>query len=304
MTYKFYDTSAIINNIDTVFAKSKAEHFQIMLSSVTIEELEHLKATDRAGANHVLRVLEANFNNYNTVLAQDKYFKKYSNKYKFTLTNDLRIILSAYCFQKNNKNCDVKFITDDLAQRAFAQCFFPMSAIESSTSIVETAERYKGYKEIILSDNELADFYSNLTINQFNLLVNEYLIIYNNNNEMIDCYCWTGETHRPISYPNLKSMYFGPVKAYKDDVYQRLTLDSFVNNTITMVSGAAGTGKSYLALAYLFSQLEHGAIDRIVIFVIQQWLKMQLNLVFIPERQSKKFWLLRLEEYYQVKLAV
>jgi len=57
---------------------------------------------------------------------------------------------------------------------------------------------------------------------------------------------------------------FGKVKP-KDD-YQILAMDSFETNRITMVKGPAGTGKSYLSLGYLFNQLEHGKIDKIIIF--------------------------------------
>ena len=57
---------------------------------------------------------------------------------------------------------------------------------------------------------------------------------------------------------------FGKIKP-KDD-YQLLAMNSFKNNQITMIRGRAGTGKSYLALGYLFSQLEQGYIDKIIIF--------------------------------------
>ena len=57
---------------------------------------------------------------------------------------------------------------------------------------------------------------------------------------------------------------FGKVKPI--DPYQELALDSFKSNQLTLIKGAAGTGKSLLSLAYLFRLLEKGEIDRIIIF--------------------------------------
>jgi predicted ribonuclease YlaK len=59
-------------------------------------------------------------------------------------------------------------------------------------------------------------------------------------------------------------MAFGKIKPR--DIYQRLALDSFKNNAMTYVSGPPGSGKTMLALAYLFQELEKGRIDRIVVF--------------------------------------
>lgn len=126
--------------------------------------------------------------------------------------------------------------------------------------------KYSGYKEVIMTDDEMADFYADLSKNNYNLLINEYIIIYNEKNQYVDAYYWNGYKHKSISYPDVTSMYFGAIKPYKDDIYQRLALDSFNRNSITMIAGKPGSGKTYLALSYLFSQLEKGIIDRIIVF--------------------------------------
>ena len=43
-------------------------------------------------------------------------------------------------------------------------------------------DEYTGYKEIRLSDDELTKFYQEFNKNQFDLFINEYLIIYNQKN--------------------------------------------------------------------------------------------------------------------------
>lgn len=45
---------------------------------------------------------------------------------------------------------------------------------------------------------------------------------------------------------------FGDIKPMKDDKYQRCAFDSLLNNQITMLKGPAGSGKSMIALSYLF----------------------------------------------------
>ena len=60
------------------------------------------------------------------------------------------------------------------------------------------------------------------------------------------------------------SKMFGKIKP--KDAYQTIAMDSLHNNKITMIRGCAGTGKSYLAIGYLFSLLEKGDIDKIIIF--------------------------------------
>ena len=43
-------------------------------------------------------------------------------------------------------------------------------------------------------------------------------------------------------------------------------MDCLSRNQISMVRGGAGTGKSFLSLAYLFHLLEEGKIDKIIVF--------------------------------------
>lgn len=43
-------------------------------------------------------------------------------------------------------------------------------------------------------------------------------------------------------------------------------MDALKQNKLVALRGPAGTGKSFLALGYLFDCLEHGVIDKIIIF--------------------------------------
>ena len=112
----------------------------------------------------------------------------------------------------------------------------------------------------------MANFYSNRDQNWFGLYVNQYVLIYNTNNECVDYLCWTGTTHRNLNYEMFNSSYFGKVRPMKDDYYQMLLADSLTNNKITMAKGRAGSGKSYMSMAYLLNQLDRGKLDKIIVF--------------------------------------
>ena len=57
---------------------------------------------------------------------------------------------------------------------------------------------------------------------------------------------------------------FGKIKP--KDIYQQIAMDSMRKNKLTMIRGAAGTGKSYLSFGYLFYLLEKHEIEKIIIF--------------------------------------
>lgn len=64
--------------------------------------------------------------------------------------------------------------------------------------------------------------------------------------------------------------------------------DSFMNNKITMIKGPAGAGKSHLATGYLFSLLERGKIDKIIIFCNTIATKNAAKLGFYPGSKDEK----------------
>ena len=55
-----------------------------------------------------------------------------------------------------------------------------------------------------------------------------------------------------------------------------------------MLKGPAGTGKSYLAMSYLLSQLEKGKIDKIIVFCNTIATKNSARLGFYPGTRDEK----------------
>lgn len=259
-TIKFYDTSALL-----VKEKFNFREEEYVISIVTLQELENLKSsnsTDEETKHRVRKLLRFLDENLDKFIIQPKYEESLK-------VNDEKILSGAYNYglalNQNEKDYyEYYFVTNDLAMKALAKTKWLKNIRATVISEEIKQDTYTGYKDIVMNDQEMSDFYSNPTKNTYKLLVNEYINVYNPFGECVDNLVWTGETHRSVKFTECNSMAFGKIKPR--DTYQRLALDSFKNNAMTYVSGPPGSGKTMLALAYLFQELEKGRIDRIVVF--------------------------------------
>ena len=67
-----------------------------------------------------------------------------------------------------------------------------------------------------------------------------------------------------------------------------MAADSLSQNTVTMLKGPAGSGKTYLSLGYLFSQLDSGKLDKIIIFCNPVATKNSARLGYYPGTRDEK----------------
>lgn len=285
---KFYDTSSLLL-ITSLLSKTEDN---IIISSITLQELENIKISShkdphiKYAARQLLQWFDKNPDKYTCIV-----YKTYMDNCLITnnieVTNDTRILATAVDYYSENQN-NFYFITNDLALKAIAGIFFNKDLIISIDE--ETEEDYSGYLEIELDNEQMAMFYSDpVTYGQsLKILTNQYLNIYNSNKECVDTLCWTGKDFRPLKYKSFSSQHFGNVKPYKNDIYQAMVADSLINNKITIIKGPAGTGKSHLALGFLFSLLEHNKIDKIVIFCNTVATKNSAKLGFYPGSKDEK----------------
>ena len=253
---KFLDTNALLSG------NLPAEKFAI--SSITLKELENIKNSERKSdevkykARRALRDLDVV--HHEVVTFQNKMLKPLK-KLDLEINDDAKIVACACYLDKPHfysKRKGVEFVTGDRACRNIAQL-----VLEHVTPVEEVKEEeYYGYKEVMLTDTQMCDFYSNLGDNMFNLFVNEYVVIKDIVGNILDLYVWNGEEHKRIKTNAFFSNYFGEVKPLKDDTYQKMACDSLVRNKLTVLRGPAGTGKSYLGLGYLFALLDNGKIDK------------------------------------------
>ena len=284
MKYKCYDTCSLLEQAGHLF---QTEEYELIITSITLEELENIKTNShkdpdvKLAARKVLNDLDQHYGTFEIIIYNDLYGEKML-KDGFSLTNDTKIISCARHFAATHPEDEIIFVTNDLICRHIASMYF------TTEKVVEDEYNYDGYKEVILDEEGMNEFYSNPNTNLYDLHINEYLLIYNTDKECVDRLCWTGNEYRHLSYSNFSSRWFGDVKPIKGDIYQSLAADSLVNNKITLIKGPAGSGKTFLSLAYLIHQLERGRIDKIIIFCNTIATKNSAKLGFYPGTRDEK----------------
>ena len=241
----FYDTCALINDQEVAFNEP------FFIADLTLYELEDIKTSKtkdeelKVRVRKLLHLLNENEDKYTIVPAiplKDK-------------NNDERIVATASYVEPK-----IPFRTDDLACAFIAKCY----GLEVVTQLPQE-EEYFGFKKLYFeTEDDTVDFYNHMTEgNLFNLEVNQYLFIYVND-KIIDKLKWTENGYEPVGFPCYESKALGKIKP--KDEYQLAAMDSLKSNQVTLLRGPAGTGKSYLAMGYLMDRLEHGVIDKIIVF--------------------------------------
>ncbi len=289
MKYKFYDTCSLLLKANHLWD----EDSKLVISTVTLEELEHIKTAAnkdpdvKFAARKVVHELDEHYGDYYVVIWNHALLEML-NEMTLPMTEDSKIIVSAKWFQEqlNPEENEITFVTNDLCCKHIARSFLNMP-IES---YIEEAYDYDGYKEVYLDTDQMSEFYLNMDKNLFNLHVNEYLLVHDQekNGEVVDRLCWTGDGYRHLSYESFNSNFFGTVKPMKGDVYQSLAFDSLAKNKITMIKGPAGTGKTYISLGFLLHKLERGHIDKIIVFCNTVATKNSAKLGFYPGTRDEK----------------
>lgn len=237
MSKCFYDTCSLLLVGEDLFEKEE----QFMISSITFKELERIKTSTnkdadvKYSARLLLHLLDKYPNMYEVVVHKTKYEEPITTL-SLDINDDTRILSDAVTV-KNKINF---FVTNDFSLKHIANLFFGSKV----KSIPEDSDYYTGYKEVCPSDEELAEFYQNIKYNWFHLLIGQYLIIKNKNGDIVDVRVWTGKEHRYLNHGNFDSIWFGKIRPYEKDVYQKLLFDSLMNNKITLIKGPAGSGKA------------------------------------------------------------
>jgi predicted ribonuclease YlaK len=283
--YKFYDTSSLLLLSD----EELSEFF--IISSITLDELENIKTSyskDYEIKYKARRIIKKLFesNNYYVVIYYPTMINQIAEK-GLEINNDMKILASAIAWERTQAPDNMTFFTNDLSLYNIANLFFGDDSIDYIKPKEE--DNYTGYKEVRMNENEMTAFYMEPNDNCFNLLQNEYLIIKEaDSGNIVDRLCWTGTEYRHLNYNNFNSKWFGDVRPIKGDVYQMMAADALSNNQITMLKGPAGTGKTYLALAYLLHKLDKNKIDKIIIFCNTIATKGSAKLGFYPGTRDEK----------------
>ena len=261
---KFYDTNTILKLQDKIFEEN------FIISSVTLQELEHIKVSRNKDdqvkyeARKALHLLDDNSDKYDVVV-YDNAIENYILGKNMEITPDTKIVGSC-AFIKAMK--DVVFVTDDIACKMIARKIFNLTVKGVND---EPVDIYKGYREISLDEQEMAHFYQNLSENVLGLLTNEYLLLKDCDGNIVDKLKWDGEEYQTIRSKPYKSNMFGTLKPL-DDI-QSFAMDSINTNDITVLYGKAGSGKTTIPLNYIMQEIEKGRYKKCYIVYSYEPLK-------------------------------
>ena len=251
---KFYDTSSLLVGMDRVFE----EHF--IISYITILELEDIKTSAhkdneiKAKARQLTRLLNKYPNMYTVCLdGKDEVVRR-----GLEITND-NIILASVSLHSPT----VQFYTEDILQKLIAKRVFGLK-VDSIADSINNEDQYTGYKEVWLNTDQEIDFYSKLNENTFSCCVNQYLVLKDMDGKTKDVLRWSGEKYTELYKKSIKTMSFGD-KIKPKDIFQNMVVDSIMTNTLTAISGFAGSGKTLLSLVCAMNLIETNKYERLVI---------------------------------------
>lgn len=263
MEYKlFLDTNALLNLQKAAFKES------FVISQKTLEEIEKIKNDSRKDgeikykARQIAHLLDEKYGEYEVVKV-DSDIKTIIENFDLEETPDNIILASA--FKYNNEIQQIIVCTDDLNCKFISRNIFGLETKGvNELDLIKILDTYTGYKEVTLTDEEMSYLYCNLNENIYDCLTNQYLIVHKSDGEIVDTLRWNGTEFKKVCNKTVKSQMFGD-KIKPKDTYQALAIDSIMNNTMTALSGKAGSGKSLLSLISIMNLIESGKYDRVVI---------------------------------------
>ena len=253
----FYDTNALLTLQEQVLKE------KFVISSITLQELEDIKTSYKKDqevkykARKTIHILDENPDMYDVVVYHLPLYNMYMSDLEDTPDNKICACAKWYQEFRDNK---LVFVSDDICCRTIARYEFDLNAMGITNNVDVD---YTGFKEIKMSEEEMAYFYEHMVDNIYDLMYNEYLIVKDSDGNVVDKRKWNGETHKEVFNKTIKSVYFDNLKP--KDEYQSFVIDSIMSNPITAVSGKAGSGKSLISLMAAMNLIESGEYDRIVI---------------------------------------
>ena len=253
---KFIDTNGLL------VLQNRLLDEQFVISSKSLEELEHIKVSANKDqdikykARQVVRLLEENEGKYQVVIPDNETFEIIKD-FQLEINPDNIIMACAYQYSQSN---DIIFYTNDICCKLIAKNRFGLSVGEIKNKTCD----YKGYKTISIDDTEMAYLYQNLKSNIYDLLINQYLIVQNQQNEVIDKLIWNGEIHKPISYKQINNDFSGKIKPR--NIQQELAFDLLQNKntTIKILTGVYGSGKDYLMTSTAIDLIRQKRYEKIM----------------------------------------
>ena len=138
ITYKFYDTCSLLLKTNHLFNE---ENVKVVISSISLQELEDIKTANnkdaeiKYSARKLLNILNENPEAYEIWVFKEDMLKPIVEKGFDHINNDLKILACAFDYDCNVHPDETVFVTNDLALKAIANCFFGEDSIESVNEV-------------------------------------------------------------------------------------------------------------------------------------------------------------------------
>lgn len=147
---------------------------------------------------------------------------------------------------------------------------------------------YLGFKEVTLSDEELALIYQKTPGYNLGCIENEYLVVHNQSGEAVDHFRWDGSQFVQVPFKQINSRFCGKVKPR--NTQQRLAIDMLYNPeiTINMLGGKFGTGKTFIMATTAMDLIEKGKYEKLVYVRNNIEVKDSKPIGFIPGDKDDK----------------
>jgi PhoH-like ATPase len=244
------------------------DEYHVLIPSHVNREIENLELTRKSD-----RTLQWKIRRFKNKIDENDNAYVNIKDYKFTLDDDLDPTYTDNIILQIAHDEGYGVITNDRLLRRKCKQF----GIEFINPNVSTFVEHKGFKEDFMVESELEKIYNNWVENTYNLLVNEYLVIYDDavtdNLEILDIFKWNGKYMETLKRNkrsgkidlSFKTSQFD--KFVPKDAYQMMAVDSILNNQLTQIRGRAGSGKSKIALETSWHLIERGEYERLVVFV-------------------------------------
>lgn len=264
------DTNVLLDSIETL------SDYKIVLLSHTLRELDKHKSSTNEDlafrARKAVRYIKSNRDSFVFDAKDYNGFdlgKDYDDVYQ-----DNNIL--AACVQ--NK---YSLLTNDMLL-AFKAEGFGLDVVSLDDEHFNDYSKYTGIKDLYIGEDTesqamLAKIYQNSNSNHFDMVENEYLVVWDktkptyhhtsgdiNGYEALDTFRYDGEKLVKLKYKPTEDLFMGKTKPI--NVKQQLAFDMLQNKNIgvNLVLGGAGSGKDYMMAAHMMQALQREEIDKIV----------------------------------------
>ena len=123
---------------------------------------------------------------------------------------------------------------------------------------------YTGYKILTLSNEELAKLYNEKIYDKEEFNENEYLIVKNEKEEIVDYFCFREGSFEQIKFPTIGNDFTGIMKPRNPQQYCMLESLKNKNVPIKLITGKFGTGKTMAIVVAALEAAQKGNFEKII----------------------------------------